>query len=52
MGGFNGSRKRRVYCVADDAADSIRGCVLVGTCYDGGMAVESDRRIQKQNLPT
>lgn len=37
----NCSRGRRVYCAARDAVSDIRGSGLVGTCYDGVMAVWS-----------
>lgn len=40
----NGNRKRRVYCVAGDATSSRRDCELVSTCYDDGMALESNHR--------
>lgn len=40
-GCLNGSRRRRVYCAAGDAIGGICDSGLVGTCYDGVMAVWS-----------
>lgn len=48
---FNGSRKIRVYCTIDDAVSSIRDSGLVGTCYDGEMAVGSDHSALTRNTP-
>lgn len=45
----NGSRKRRVYCTIDDALSGIRDSGLVGTCYDGEMAVGNDHSALNEN---